>query len=149
MRSAVVTLVLSASLVGCGTARIADRAPTHSTMSDPAGSPVGADRSLTVTTSLRQAPGGAMYFEGAMAEIRLLDAQGSLLASRTVMPGKPARFGNLLPGVYRLAPALRPCDGNCGYLDGRTDGCQASFHLVDSMEADVAFRISRPCRVSV
>jgi hypothetical protein len=44
---------------------------------------------------------------------------------------------------------LRPCDGNCGYLDPATDGCHRTLRVSDDVKAKVAFTVGKPCRVAV
>jgi hypothetical protein len=104
---------------------------------------------VAVVTTYKASVHGAMYTEGALAEVRLLRRDGTVVATKTVAPGKTTTFRHLAPGRYQVAPALRPCDGNCSYLDGRTDGCLVSIDLVDSLEVTVDFQVGEPCRITL
>ena len=70
-----------------------------------------------------------------------------MIATKRTGSDKPVRFTGLAPGD-RLEPALQPCDGSCGYLDGRMDGCRTTIDLVDSVSMRVDFTVGEPCRIS-
>jgi hypothetical protein len=105
--------------------------------------------SYTVTVHTDQRPGrhGEMYFEGALPEIRLVSADGTLLE-----PAKDhqdtAVFADLEPGDYTIRAAQRPCDGNCGYLDGPMDACEHQLTVTADTTVEVDFRVAEPCTVS-
>jgi hypothetical protein len=140
MRRVLFALLFVFAVTACGEGSPATQAPA------PHGGP--ADNTLTVTMSFHRDLSDPIYAEGAIPEIRLRDDQGNLVAVKTTMTGKTIEFGQLRPGTYRLEPAVRPCDANCGYLDGRTDGCRSTLELVDSMEVKVEFEVGAPCRIS-
>jgi hypothetical protein len=100
---------------------------------------------LTVATSLTS--GGPMYIEGALARMVVRDEDGNVVASATKWPGKAFVFGDLEPGTYVLEPALRPCDGNCGYLDRPTDSCSHTLTIDGDMSIRVKFSVGDPCVV--
>jgi hypothetical protein len=100
---------------------------------------------LTVATSLSS--GGPMYIEGALARMVLRDEDGSVVASGMKWPGKTFVFTELEPGTYVLEPALRPCDGNCGYLDPPTDSCEHTVTIDGDMSVRVEFSVGDPCVV--
>jgi hypothetical protein len=115
----------------------------------PGGSPTSGEQAgtLTVQTSYQAGKGGAMYIEGALADVILRDESGTEVDTQTKSPGDPIRFEDLAPGSYTLEPALRPCDGNCGYLDGRTDDCTQTIEIDGDVEVKVAFTVGVPCEV--
>lgn len=102
---------------------------------------------LQVDTRLLPGADGALYTEGALAEVILRDSAGNPVARETARPPEAIRFPSLAPGTYTLAPALRPCDGNCGYLDGRTAGCRATLDLTADTTVSVRFTVAAPCEI--
>jgi hypothetical protein len=108
--------------------------------------PGAATNTLTVQTRISPGKHGSMFTEGAVPEIRLVDADG-----RTMGPehdhSDTGVFSGLAAGSYRLDAALRPCDGNCGYLDGPTTPCSATIRVVGDRVVDVAWRVGQRCRV--
>lgn len=116
---------------------------------DPGGQPTTivqqSPGTLTVATSLTT--GGPMYIEGALARLVLRDSDGKVVATSMKWPGKRVVFENLDPGTYVLEPALRPCDGNCGYLDPPTDSCKGSFAIDGDLSVRVKFTVGHPCVV--
>jgi hypothetical protein len=103
------------------------------------------DGTIQVTTTYRAGPSGELYIEGAMVDIELRDAAGEVIGHESAAPGEPITFSDLPTGIYVIAPALRPCDGNCGYLDARTDGCHNPIHVAGDLRIHVSFRVSAPC----
>jgi hypothetical protein len=59
-----------------------------------------------------------------------------------------ATFAGIAPGSYRLDAALRPCDGNCGYLDGPTTPCSAQVRVHGDRDVTVSWRVGRRCTVT-
>jgi hypothetical protein len=103
---------------------------------------------LTVATSLSSTRDGGMYIEGALAHIVLRDADGNVFDAGTKWPGEKFVFDGLEPGTYVLEPALRPCDGNCGYLDPPTDSCRDMLTIDGDMSVRVEFTVGDPCVVA-
>jgi hypothetical protein len=136
---ALLALLLSACGQGSGSH---PRADAGQPAADPAGS-----ITLTVHSSVRPGKHGEMFVEGAVPELRLTAPDGTELT-----PAQDHRddavFAGLDPGRYRLHAALRPCDGNCGYLDGPTAPCAATVHVMADREVSVRWRVGQPCRVS-
>jgi hypothetical protein len=64
------------------------------------------------------------YIEGAVPFVRIRGDDQLIVEQR--LEYDPLSFW-LLPGTYELGSYVRPCDANCGYLDGPTDECQATF----------------------
>jgi hypothetical protein len=116
---------------------------------DPGGQPTAivqhSPSTLTVATSL--STDGPMYIEGALARLVLRDSDGTVVATAMKWPGKRVVFDNLDSGTYVLEPALRPCDGNCGYLDPPTDSCKGSFEIDGDLSVRVKFTVGSPCVV--
>jgi hypothetical protein len=102
---------------------------------------------FTVHTHLRPGAHGAMFFEGALPEIRLVSADG-----RTFTPvhdhATTAVFRDLPAGRYHLSAALRPCDGNCGYLDPATGACGTVVRVPVDSAATVSWRVGEHCRTT-
>jgi hypothetical protein len=101
--------------------------------------------SLTVVTSLSPRADGAMYTEGALAEVRLRGPDGRVVATQRDEPGRGIMFRGLADGRYTVEPALRPCDGNCSLLDPRTDGCRKVVPVSGETGISVRFVVSEPC----
>jgi hypothetical protein len=111
--------------------------------------PLGTAHGQTVTVRTHITPGkhGAMFIEGAVPEIRLVDADG-----RVWEPTRDhqdiAVFRDVPPGDYGLEAALRPCDGNCGTLDGPTGRCAHQVHVNGDPTFVVTWRVGQRCRVA-
>jgi hypothetical protein len=88
-----------------------------------------------------------MYIEGALARMVVRDEDGKVVASAMKWPGKTFVFADLQPGTYVLEPALRPCDGNCGYLDPPTDSCRHTLTIDGDVSIRVRFSVGDPCVV--
>jgi hypothetical protein len=107
----------------------------------------GPDRaSVVVRTHLSPGAHGEMFTEGAVPEIRLVDADGHELSPEQDHRDT-AIFRDVAPGGYRLVAVLRPCDGNCGTLDGPTGRCEKHVRVGPADTFDVRWRVGRPCRV--
>jgi hypothetical protein len=135
--------VTAAVLVaGCGSES------TDST-SPPGGQPtvIAQQPSSTLTVETSLTTGGPMYTEGAMAALVLRDSDGQVVGRSMKWPGKTVTFDSLQPGTYFLAPALRPCDGNCGYLDPPTDQCRDRLTVDGDLSVTVKFTVGRRCVV--
>lgn len=94
--------------------------------------------SIVVTSVQKSGDNGARYTEGAVPDIPLRDESG-----REIDPaaGDGHRFTNLPAGEYTIKPALRPCDGNCEFLDPRTAGCSAIIPVgTGTVRLHVVFR---------
>lgn len=93
-------------------------------------------------------PGGDLYVEGAVTEVRLRDSSGTVVDTKR--GGGPLRFEHLATGSYTLEPALRPCSANCGMLDERTDTCSEVVDVGrDARQVQVTFDTGSPCRITV
>jgi hypothetical protein len=138
-RSPVLALVV-VSLAGCAVA-------------DPFARMTGRTGSVVVV-SVREpaADGGPAYTEGAVVEARLRDASGTVVGTERgagALRHDHLRFDRLRPGSYTIEPALRPCDGNCGYLDPRAGECMAPVEIgAATVRLRVVFRGDAPCVVT-
>jgi hypothetical protein len=124
-------LAALALLTACG----ADPAPHGAPGLGPGVDPAGR---ITLTVHTSQA---LMFTEGAVPEVRLTAPDGTGLS-----PEKDhvddAVFSGLDAGRYQVQAALRPCDGNCGYLDPPTLTCEAA--VVVKADRSVTVRWRRP-----
>jgi hypothetical protein len=133
-----VPLTALALLASCGNRQPVPQGPAV----DPAG-----QVTLTAHTSISPGKHGEMFTEGAVPEVRLTASDGTVIdpqrdhADDAVFPG-------IAPGRYRLTAALRPCDGNCGYLDPPTTPCSARVRVAADQEVTVSWRVGQPCRVT-
>ena len=110
------------------------------------GSPAAEASTLTVHTHITEGRHGAVFIEGAVPEIRLIDEDGMTLAPEDDHT-TTAAFPDLVAGTYRLHAALRPCDGNCGYLDGPTTPCEGEVRVPRVGSVDVTWRVGEACRL--
>lgn len=124
-------------LAGCGNAPPPGVAPEVATTG----------HTLTVRTDIRPGAHGMMFIEGALPEVRLVARTGSAL--RPVHDHTDtAVFRDLAPGRYRLTASLRPCDGNCGYLDAPQGTCHAIVHIPRDANLLVSWRVGHDCHVT-
>jgi hypothetical protein len=138
-RLAALPLLSVAWLAGC--AHYGSNSATAPGLSLDAAATAG----LLVTTTYRYDSPWFAYREGARAELILRDEDGDEVDRRVVRPGKSVEFRDLPVGAYRLEPALRPCDGNCGYLDPRLDDCAATVKVTRSVRVRVDFVAGSSC----
>jgi hypothetical protein len=102
---------------------------------------------VTVKMTFHRGSHGALYIEGAMAEVILRDAHGKKVDVQTKEPRARLTFTNLEPGTYILEPALRPCDANCGYLDPRVDSCSRKLEVDGRVNVKVDFTVGSRCTI--
>jgi hypothetical protein len=108
----------------------------------------GAERegSMVVSGVHKPGPNGALYIEGSVADVILRDASGQEVGRES--GNGLLRFEDLAPGQCTIEPAVRPCEGNCGYLDPRTDQCSDSVQVGKGVvRLRVVYRVGVPCRV--
>jgi len=144
---AVAALVVAAPLAGCGAGSTGLRAATEHSVTEPSVTEHSGSSSLTVATSLSPGAQGAMYSEGAIAEVRLRAPDGRVVATKRADPGRAIMFRRLPSGRYTVEPALRPCDGTCVHLDPRIDGCRKVVPVSGNTGISVRFVVSKPCAV--
>ena len=102
-----------------------------------------------VTTAQHRGLDGALYIEGAIPEIKIVDSNGHVVATKRVERGRQVRFVGLLGrGVYVLKAADLVCDGNCSVIDGPADGCQSKIEIGDALAVRVDFTVGVPCRIT-
>lgn len=139
MRRLLVALTLGLALTACGTESAVKQDPVLEST----------NKTIAVSSTYHDVPGHPVLLEGAIREFRLVDRDGTVIATKQTSSDKPVRFTGLAPGRYRLEPALQPCDGTCDLLDGRTDDCRTTIDLVDSLSMRVDFTVGEPCRISI
>lgn len=107
----------------------------------------GRTGAVVVASVQEPAADGAVYTEGAVVEVRLRNASGAVVDTQR---GDGAlRFDRLTSGAYTIEPALRPCDGNCGYLDPRAGECASPVTVgTTTVRLRVVFRGVEPCVVT-
>jgi hypothetical protein len=72
---------------------------------------------------------------GSFGYLRIVRADTGIVVragrTRTAAPGRTRTiFHRFLPlARYRITAYQRPCDGNCGYLDGPTERCDTTVEL--------------------
>lgn len=102
--------------------------------------------SILLTADYMAGDDGALYIEGAVAEVIVRDAEGQEISRESGVT--PLQFTLPAPGLYTIEPALRPCAGNCGYLDPRTDSCSATVLVyTDEVRLHVTYRVGEPCQI--
>jgi hypothetical protein len=128
-----------ALLIGCG----------HTVPAVPTGTAPRTTPGTTVTVHADLAAGrnGAMFTEGAVPEIRLVDADGHTRSPQDDH-AFVAVFRDVGPGRYRLEAVLRPCDANCDYLDGPTGRCTKDVHVSEGSTFVVSWRVGEACLVA-
>ena len=109
-------------------------------------SPTAEANTLTVTTQIAPGKHGEMFTEGAVPEIRLVGSDGTTLTPEGDHRDT-AVFSGLEPGTYELHATLRPCDGNCGYLDAPTLPCTGVVEVPRVGVVDVTWRVGHVCHV--
>jgi hypothetical protein len=139
-RRAGLLLVVMAWLFGGCAGSGSDRAEAPEWSPEPV-----AANTLLVTTTFDRGNPWIVYREGARAELILRDDAGEVVERRVVRPGRSVEFHELPVGEYRLEPALRPCDGNCGYLDPRLDDCGGTVKATGSVQVRVDFVVRSSC----
>jgi hypothetical protein len=92
----------------------------------------------------------SIYIEGYISFLRVRDETGTVVA-RKREPGKIHLQADLAPGSYQLTRFIRPCDGNCGYLDAPTERCRQTLTVAAGVKthAIVNSRIGHPCEIEI
>lgn len=111
------------------------------------------DGSGSVTLRVKQlfVPGQMLYAEGSDSFVRVEREGRKAIERQLVSPTKiPRARIRLEPGAFRLVSFQRPCDGNCGTLDGPTDQCSGSFKGAagDVIDLTVRFTPGEGCKIS-
>jgi len=89
-----------------------------------------------------------LYIEGSFGYLRIVRLDGGVVVrkgrAKVADPGDTRtlfrRF--LPPGRYRVSAYQRPCDGNCGYLDGPTERCDATIELRNGRARAVTLEVT-------
>jgi len=126
-------------LAACSPTPPATGAPTDTPIAAPTSQasmgPTSSDSAKTSLLVLRQAatpPVGPLFIEGAVAFAEVVDDAGMLAASGRIddyLGEADLLRVELPPGAYQVRSYVRSCDGNCGFLDPPTDGCELAVTL--------------------
>lgn len=138
MRAYVVGVTASLGLVAVATAG-------HELMTQTSAQHGSGGHRLSVTTKIKPGRHGEVFTEGAVPEIRLVSKTGTTISPARDHVDSPV-FKHLEAGRYVLKAVLRPCDGNCGYLDGPVSPCRTVVHVPADATARVTWRIGEDCR---
>jgi hypothetical protein len=90
--------------------------------------------------------GPGRYIEGSLWHLRIAH-RGQALVDRYVR--KTTLALTVAPGAYVVTSYQRPCDGNCGYLDGPTDRCSATVTVprARTLHVTVLNRTAATCSI--
>ena len=114
----------------------------------PAGDSSASGVTVTVNYSMAPGRGGALYIEGALPQMTLRGDGYHVMRASHSLARSTLAFPDVRPGTYRLDAGVRPCDGNCGYLDALTDTCSAQVHVTDApVTLTVRWRVGEPCQI--
>jgi hypothetical protein len=93
--------------------------------------------------------GPPFFDEGSLTQLRLVREDGTIVVDGVHSTEKPLR---LAPGSYTLETVERPCDGNCGTLNGPVGStrCALGVRVVagQSSEVSIALKLSGAAAVS-
>jgi hypothetical protein len=98
-----------------------------------------------------QLPSDSLYPEGYVSFLRVRDlSTGNLVATKR-FTGKVHLHRSLPSGPYRVTRFIRPCDGNCDYLDPPTERCHHDLVIEadQSVHAVVRTRAGHRCEIRV
>ncbi len=131
-------IVIGLVLAAAGVARSPASAPT------PGG---------TLVVREHQRPSDGVYTEGYVSFLRVRDHTGKVIIRRRFDVGDPLVHlrSDLAPGTYRVTRFIRPCDGNCGFLDPPTERCghEVGIESGHSTVAVARTRVGHACKVRV
>ena len=144
MRTAPLTAVLAVLVAAPG---CSDAAPAAS------GPPPALHGAPLVIREARAAQ--PLYIEGSIGYLRVVAVDSGIVIRKgrvkNAAPGTTRRLFKrfLKPGRYRIVSYQRPCDGNCGYLDGPTERCETTVKLRDGHARRVTLEVTpgAGCRV--
>lgn len=118
--------------------------------SPPAPGPPSAEaagHSLALTQTYGPGPSGALYIEGALADVVLADADGEE-HRLTGEPSSPLTFDQLAPGTYTLRAGLLPCQANCDSPGAKTDSCEVEVEVPGTQRLTIRYMPGYPCTVA-
>lgn len=109
-------------------------------------SPAGGTGRLVVTQEM--AKGAGAYIEGYVAFVKVSQGSQELFSAR--MEFGQAVTHDLPAGTYSLAFSVRPCDGNCGYLDPTAETCSSDFSVAtgQTVKANATERPGDSCSIA-
>ena len=74
-------------------------------------------------------PSDVIYTEGYVSFLRIREAGSGRAVVKRRFQGRVHARTKLRAGRYRVIRFIRPCDGNCGLLDPRTERCAAAVDV--------------------
>ena len=90
--------------------------------------------------SERQLESNVIYTEGYVSFLRVREAGSGDAAVKRRFNRKVRLRAELPAGRYRVIRFIRPCDGNCGFLDPRTERCSAPVEVTAGGRTKVVIR---------
>ena len=106
---------------------------------------------VTVNAAFKPGTPRLFYFEGSLEEVRLERTTSSepvQVESATASAPWQQEWSDLPSGEYTIYAAIRPCGGNCSYLDPPADTCEQTFTLDSDVAVAVEFEYGESCRVT-
>ncbi len=96
-------------------------------------------------------PSDVIYTEGYVSFLRIREAGSGRAVVKRRFAGRVHTRTKLTPGRYRVIRFIRPCDGNCGFLDPRTERCAAAVDVGADGATKVVIRTrtGSDCKVQV
>jgi len=128
-------IALLSALSGCASAAPADPGPA----------PAISGAELVVREARASQP---LYIEGSIGYLRIVRLDSGVVVrkgrARTAAPGHTRTlFRHFLPPAsYRIIAYQRPCDGNCGYLDGPTERCDLTVQVRNGRPRSVTLEVT-------
>jgi hypothetical protein len=118
----------------------------------PASSEPAPDGKLVVRE--HQLPSDGIYIEGYVSFLHVRDgATGEIVVRKRFDVSDPRVHlrADLPTGSYRVTRFIRPCDGNCGYLDAPTERCRHDLAVLPEQptHAVVRSRVGHPCEIRI
>ena len=113
--------------------------------STPSDAPAPASLTVTIASS----EGGPVYIEGALRFLHVTGPDTDL--QKKLDTNGPVTITLPDGGSYRLESWARPCDGNCGYLDGAIDRCSGTFPVTggETTAIEITAPVGHACTLSV
>ena len=131
----VLALALAAS--GCGAA---DEAADTTPEAAPENASLNVEQVLDTS--------GPMFIEGYLWALEIVDADGTTVFEDDLEGMEHAE--ELPAGTYTVRSAMKPCMGNCGYVDPPVNECEEEIELVaPSTSVEISQAANRACTITV
>jgi hypothetical protein len=90
---------------------------------------------------------GPMFIEGYLWSLEIVDADGNEVFKDDLEGTEHAE--DLPAGTYTIRSAMRPCMGNCGYVDPPVNECELEIDVVaPTTSVEISQAADRACRIS-